>query len=276
MVKYYSSINLTHLIVGFSIILMACFVASCQKPGVWNGKQAAVCLTYDDALESHLDSVIPLLEKYQFNATFYVPASFPGFENNKPRWAEAAKAGHELGNHSLFHPCNGQLPGREWVMPENDLSTYSVKRFMEELTAENLILSELDHLEQRTFAYTCGDMEAGGESFVEEIRKEFMGARGVEGKLESIEHIDLNNIGSFVIMDHSGPEMIKLVDGAIKENSLIVFLFHGVGGDHSINVDTEAHAQLIGYLDQHKEDIWVAPLREIVGFVSNNQPPGNK
>lgn len=250
---------------------MTLSVFSCQNTGAWDGKQAAVCLSYDDALESHLNTVIPLLDSYGIKATFYVPSSFPGFESNIPRWEAAANTGHELGNHSRFHPCNGALPGREWVNPDYDLSTYTVKRFMSELIDENKILSQIDHLEQRTFAYTCGDKDAGGVSFEAEVRSTFMGARGVEGRFETIASMDLHDIGSFVMNEVTGEDMIQLVDQAIQEQALVVFLFHGIGGDHSIDVDAGEHAKLIQYLDHRREDLWIAPLKEISTLVQNHR-----
>ena len=36
-----------------------------------NGAKAAFCLTYDDGLSSHISTVVPILMKYHFKATFY-------------------------------------------------------------------------------------------------------------------------------------------------------------------------------------------------------------
>ncbi|MDP4189880.1 MAG: chitooligosaccharide deacetylase, partial [Bacteroidota bacterium] len=54
-------------------------------------------------------------------------------------------------------------------------------------------------------------------------------------------------------------------------HTLLVFLFHGVGGEHSINVSREAHSQLIHYLKQHKNEIWVAPMVEVAKYIKKNQ-----
>ncbi|MDZ7691647.1 MAG: polysaccharide deacetylase family protein [Balneolaceae bacterium] len=88
----------------------------------WNGKQAAVALTYDDALAVQLQHAVPLLDSLDLKATFYLTGYFPGFRNHIDAWKEVAVNGHELGNHTLFHPCKGG-PGREWVQPDYDLSS---------------------------------------------------------------------------------------------------------------------------------------------------------
>ncbi|MEO5581972.1 MAG: polysaccharide deacetylase family protein, partial [Saprospiraceae bacterium] len=46
-----------------------------QNTGNWNGKKCAVVLTYDDALNIHLDKVIPQLNSYNFKGTFYLIGS---------------------------------------------------------------------------------------------------------------------------------------------------------------------------------------------------------
>jgi hypothetical protein len=50
-----------------------------------------------------------------------------------------------------------------------------------------------------------------------------------------------------------------------------VIIFHGVGGEHALNVSLPAHSQLLHYLKQHEKDIWVAPLAEVAGFIKGRQ-----
>src|SRR5262245_28561218 len=97
-----------------------------QNEGPWNNKKCAVVLTYDDALNVHLDNVIPVLDSLGLKTTFYLSASFPGCKNRITEWRKVSTKGYELGNHTLFHPCIGNAPGREWVNPETDMSRYSV------------------------------------------------------------------------------------------------------------------------------------------------------
>ncbi len=70
------------------------------------GTRAAVCLTYDDGLDCHLDVAMPALEKYGLKGTFYAT----GFSSSLfTRWMSGGNGheGIEIGNHTLFHPCNG-------------------------------------------------------------------------------------------------------------------------------------------------------------------------
>lgn len=84
-----------------------------QETRVWNGKACAVSLTYDDAIQQQLDNVVPVLNSVSLKASFYLSGYFPGFINNIDCWRAAGEKGHELANHTLFHPCTGNTPGRE-------------------------------------------------------------------------------------------------------------------------------------------------------------------
>src|SRR5262245_64846761 len=93
------------------------FEMNAQDTNLWHGKTCAVSLTYDDALNVHLDNAIPILDSLGLRGTFYLSGYFPAFRERVADWKAAAAKGHELGNHTLFHPCTGKLPGREWVKP---------------------------------------------------------------------------------------------------------------------------------------------------------------
>jgi peptidoglycan-N-acetylglucosamine deacetylase len=235
----------------------------------WNGKKCAVAITYDDGLNVHLDNVIPLLDSLGLKATFYIPGFFKSFRDRNKEWAKAAAGGHELGNHTLFHPCEGKAKGREWVKSEYDLNKYSIKRISDEIIMNNTLLEILDGKKTRTFAYTCGDKKTGEDSFEDKIKEIFIAARGVQGKMQKIVDIDLYDIGSFMINGQSGSELINLVKKSLDNNYLLVFLFHGVGGEHVLNVSLEAHRELLYFLKQNEKDIWIAPLIEIAEYIKD-------
>lgn len=226
----------------------------------WHNKSAAVVLTYDDTLNVHLDKVIPALDQRGFKGTFYLTINTSKFWNRKNEWARIAENGHELGNHTLFHPCAGNRDGREWVSPDYDLSKYSVQRMVAEVALTNEILTTVDGKAERTFAYPCGDTNAGGISFIEEIQPMFAAARGVANSFSAIDNTNLANVNAFYAYNHSGKQLIELAQQAIKNKTMVVYLFHGVGGEHDSNVSEQAHTELLNYLQQHQQDIWVATM----------------
>lgn len=238
---------------------------------LWQGKQAAVVLTYDDALNVHLDNVVPELEAHGLKGTFYLSAFFDGSKNRIEDWKKAASLGHELGNHTLYHPCDASLPGRTWVSPDNDLHNYTTAQILKEIRMTNVFLESLDGQKERTFAYTCGDTATGEGSFMEKIRDDFIASRGVRGALNQIGNINLLNVDSYGINGQSGAELIQLVKDAQAENALITFLFHGVGGEHNLNVTLEAHQELLDYLEENKDQVWTTTMIEVAKHVKTHQ-----
>jgi peptidoglycan/xylan/chitin deacetylase (PgdA/CDA1 family) len=251
------------------------YTATAHDKAVWNNKKCAVCLTYDDALNVHLDNVIPLLDSLGLKGTFYISGYFPAFGERAAEWRSIAENGNELGNHTLFHPCEGKSPGREWVRPDYDLNNYTMQRLVDEIKMANILLKAIDGKTKRTFAYPCGDTKVGDSSYVGKIEDDFVAARGVEGKMQRIDEIDLYSIGAFVINGQSGDELISLVKKAMETNVLVVFLFHGVGGEHSLNVSLSAHSRLLHFLKQNERDIWVAPLIDISRYVKDYKQSKN-
>lgn len=238
-----------------------------KEPRNWNGKKCAVVLTYDDALNIHLDKVIPDLNTFNFRGTFYLIASSAVVTGRIAEWRAASKQGHELGNHTLYHPCDGRLPGRDFITKENDLSNYSVARAVQEIRTANQLLAAIDGQTARTFAYPCGDLTIGDTLYYDFLKRDFVAARGVEQGFLQAKAVDLANVNSFVENGTTAAQMIAQIEEAEKAGSFIVFLFHGVGGEHPLNVDLEEHRKLLLYLKEREQDIWVTPMVDLAKYI---------
>ncbi|PTB97068.1 hypothetical protein C9994_04610 [Marivirga lumbricoides] len=228
----------------------------------WYGKKAAVVLTYDDALEVHLDHAIPALEERGFVGTFYLSANYEGSENRIADWRRAAQRGHELGNHTLYHPCDNSDGTRTWITPENDLANYTTAQIVREVHMTNVFLKALDGKSERTFAYTCGDTETSEGSFVEAIKDQFVALRGVHGDVNRIGEMDFTSLNCYVVDNSNADQLVKWAEKAKAENALLVVLFHGVGGGHPLNIDLDKHNAFLDYLKSNEEDFWVTTLLE--------------
>lgn len=249
------------------------FITYAQNKASWNNKKCAVVLTYDDALDVDLDNAIPVLDSLGLKASFYLSGYSGTLSNRLNEWRAVAKEGHELGNHTFFHPCIGKRPGREFVSADYDLGDYSFRRIQDEIRMTNTVLKAIDGKTKRTFAYPCGDTKINDSFYLSPLKNEFVAARSTEQRMEKMGQIDLYNIGCFAINGQSGDELINLVKKAMDSNTLLVFLFHGVGGGHSLNVSLNAHSQLLHFLKQNEKDIWIAPLIDIAEYIRNNQSP---
>ena len=250
-----------------TVFICADIYSQDSKSDVWNNKKCAVVLTYDDALGVHLDNVLPLLDSLGLKATFYIPGKSETLNSRLTEWRVAANNGHELGNHTLFHPCAGLSKGREWVSSEYDLDNYTYKRLVDELRLNNTLLKAIDGRNDRTFAYPCGDKTIESINYMDSLKNEFIGARGVEKAEVLLNNIDLYNIPAYGVRNNTGDDLIELVDEALNSGYLRVFLFHGIGGGHNINVSSEEHKKLLVYLKDNEKNIWIAPLIDVVRYV---------
>ena len=246
-----------------------------QVSNTWHHKKCAVVITYDDAYDQQLDNAIPVLDSLGLKATFYITAFSNSMQTRLNDWKKIAANGHELGNHTLFHPCNGGK-GREWVSPDYDLSKYSVQRMIDETRMTNLFLRALDGKTKRTFAFTCGDMKIGDSSFINAMKDDFVAARAVRNEMHKINEIDLYNVDCYVVNGETGQQMIEWVKKAMETNSLLVILFHGVNGGNALNVSLQAHSQLLHFLKQNEKDIWIAPMIDVAEYIKNYQSGKNK
>ena len=245
--------------------------AKAQQTEQWNNKKCAVVLTYDDALNIDLDNVIPALDSLNLKGTFYLIGESAAVSKRIPEWRLAAMHGHELGNHSLTHPCDATQQGRSWVSPDRALNTFTVSRAVSEIRITNTLLQAIDGKTERTFAFPCGDTKIGEVSFYKELKNDFACARGVQQSFQHLNEVDLDDVNCFYIDGHSGEYMIDLVKKAIESHTLLVFLFHGVGGEHAINVSVKAHKQLIQFLKQHENEIWNGTMVDVAQYIRKNQ-----
>ncbi len=252
------------LFIGFSLNGYA------QFNQAWRGKKCAVVITYDDAINEHLDNAVPVLDSLGLKATFYITAFSASMQTRLNEWKNLTTKGYELGNHTLYHPCIGGA-GREWVSKDYDLNNYSVKRMVDETRMTNLFLQSLDGKTKRTFAFTCGDMKIGDSSFINGMKNDFVAARAVRNEMHKINEVDLYNVDCYVVNNHSFEQMKEWVDKSVQTNSLLVILFHGVGGGNGLNVSIDNHRKILSYIKQQEKDIMIAPMIEVAEHIKSWQ-----
>lgn len=253
-----------------TFLLLTGLVSHAQKTPQWKNKKCAVALTYDDAINIHLDKVIPALDSAGFKGTFYLTTSSDAFTKRIAEWRQVATKGHELGNHTMYHPCYGKRPGREWVRPDYDLNNYTMRRMTDEIKMTSALLEATDGKTKRTLACPCGDTKVGDSSYLFSVKEKFVAVRDGTPDANAVNGFGNVTIQWMAPAGHSGNDLIAAVKRAMEGNALLVFVFHGVGGDHSINVSAEAHRELLQFLRQNESQVWVAPFIEIAEHLKRN------
>ena len=239
--------------------------------GRWpNGAVAAVSLSYDDSLPVHLLHVAPLLEQYGLRATFYLSM----WNLAEPAaWKTVAEHGHELGNHSLFHPCRRTEANASWLAADYDLGLYSAKRFRDELALANHMLDLIDGGKPRTYGNNCTDLTIGRgaeEKPMDPILAElFVAARGnITNRPVDPAQPVFTRLGHYSGDGKTFAQMRAEIEAARAKGGWIIYMFHGVGpGTHNLFVADEEHRQLLEWLAQERASLWTAPVVEVAQYL---------
>jgi peptidoglycan/xylan/chitin deacetylase (PgdA/CDA1 family) len=236
-----------------------------------HGAKAAVNLAYDDALDSQLENVVPTLNKYHLKGTFYIPVGAATISPRMEDWRKVAKAGHELGNHSIFHQCSKGQPGRDWVTEDHDLDKVSVIQMQDQVKVANSFLKALDGKTERTYTPPCIDFNAGGKNYIDGLKSEFVAIKGgFVGVTADMKTLDPYAVGVDFPADETADRLIALVKEAAEKGTMVNFTFHGVGGDHLVT-SVKAHEELVKYLAEHKDIYWTDTFINIMKYVKTEQ-----
>jgi len=233
-----------------------------------NGAKAAVVFTYDDGLDCHLDVAVPQLDEFGFKGTFFCTGSSQSLYNRTDEWRKIADNGHELGNHTLFHPCDGNI--HEWVKPEYDLNKYTLEQIIAELQTANTLLKAIDGKTERTFGYTCSNFIAGGKDFSDDIKDMFVGAR-CDGPIpETMKNYNVYKTPSRGVQDFSAKELIDYANEAKEKGTIAIFMFHSVGGGY-LNVGDKEHRALLQYIKENEDDFYCASFLEMMKYIKSQK-----
>ena len=103
---------------------------------------------------------------------------------------------------------------------------------------------------------------------MEAARPLFLAARIGEDRIAAdVRALDPMLVPSWMVQNVSGEEMIAFVKKAVDAGGLAVFMFHGVGGGHSIDVSREAHQQLLAWLAANRQTVWTDTFRSVMTHV---------
>ncbi|HVZ99447.1 MAG TPA: polysaccharide deacetylase family protein [Caulobacterales bacterium] len=242
--------------------------AEAQPASPWpGGHRAAIALTYDDALVSQLDVAVPQLDAAGFKGTFFLMGRQIG--PNMLRWRAAAAEGHELGNHTINHPCSA---ASYQMAPQYTSESYSVPVLLTEIGVMNTYLEAIDGRSSHPFATPCGQQIVGGQNYVEALRGAGLTRYVRAASPQTQRGFDPFNVPcQFFGADSTAAQMIAYVENIRRQGGYAVLGFHGVGGDY-LAVSGEAHQALLVYLKAHP-DIWVGTFSDVMDAVAAHHGP---
>lgn len=224
----------------------------------YNNYDCALSLRFDDNLDSHVEYVVPLLNKYDFKATFMIN---PGrnFKEYQDFWEnQLPQMGHKLGNHTWHH--EGAENPEEAEFEIGEVSKLIWKLYPNE--------SKLN-----VFASGGGE-EWGGEPWekaspvYKEIVKDYYLIDLYDGQHPNI---DLNS-------DYSIKKIKDIINETISKRNYQAFSFHKIGSKslvdyarkiitgYNYTFEEEQLLEMIKYLNSKRDNIWIAPIIQILKY----------
>ena len=224
-----------------------------------DGARAAVSLTYDDGLNSQLDNVVPVLDALGLKATFFLTEE--NMEARLADWVKVAREGHEMGDHTVTHPCR--------------LKRETAGDFLNhEITPMEAFLDRNFDPGQHTYAYPCGFIALGEgpkavrrNRYLTDVSQTFLAARLVIGdpndpRRAMRDRFELHAFEPTYDRDDPAPAF-AYVDKALRQGGWAILVFHEVlprrlgEGDTSIAV----HRRILEWLV--RQPVWCAPMRDV-------------
>ena len=226
------------------------------------GATGVVSLSYDDGLTNHLEVVAPVLEVAGLRGTFYAHIMSDEFQKDQAGWRALAARGHEVGNHTVFHPCRNN-PG---IHPEFDLRRYGERRWCKEIELANWLLGQLDGQAERTFGNTCWDNWIGPDDaqicLEQLIARYFPAARGEQtGRPVDPKSFNRYNLGTASADGKTFAELQPFIEAAVRDGQWLILTLHGIGaGSHTLFMEPADHQALVDWLAANRRRIWTAPV----------------
>ena len=242
-------------------------IAAFQWP---QGKRAAVSLSFDDARPTQVDAGIPILDRHGVRATFYL--SPQNIEQRQDAWRRAAAHGHEMGNHTMTHPCTGNF---SWSRA-NALEERTLAEIEAEMMEANNVIRDLVGVQPHSFAYPCGQKYVGrGEalqSYVPVVARHFVAGRGFRD--ETVNNPSFVDLAQTMGVDSDDQEFKKLkkwVDRAVEENAWLAFASHDVGVFPRQAMQIEVLDALCRYCADPDNGIWIDTVATIGGYIQQQR-----
>ncbi len=231
------------------------------------GKRGAISLSFDDARPSQVDNGVPLLDRYHVRATFFV--SPDRLKERLEAWRRALAAGHEIGNHSMVHPCSGNFP---WAR-QKALENYTLEQMRTELTEANRRVKDVLGVTPTNFAYPCGQSFVGRgvdlKSFVPVVAEMFKVGRLWLGESPNDPAFcDMAQVLSVPTDDLDFDKLKPTIEQAMQNGQWLVLAGHDIAKSGPRQVTRlKMLEKLCQYATDPKNGVWIDTMEKVASYI---------
>jgi peptidoglycan/xylan/chitin deacetylase (PgdA/CDA1 family) len=238
------------------------------KPFVWpTGYRAAVSFSFDDARPSQIRCGLPLLQRLGVAATFFVLPAAVGADRRA--WAGVLEHGHEIGNHTLNHPCS---TGTDWG-ERHDLQSLSLADMRRELLTASDRIHKLFGVDPWVFAYPCGQTFVGRgietRSYVPLVAELFgVGRTFNDAWANSPRHCDLAQVACINSDGVSFEALRPRLERTLEDSGWLVLGGHEVGaGDEPGTTSVDALEAIVEWCREHS--VWIDTVGAVGRYIQS-------
>jgi len=256
------------------VIVLLCKCEFAQASSIlfkWpEGKKMGLSLTFNDARLSQIDKGIPLLDKYGVKGTFYVSPDL--MAQRMSGWKKAFKNGHDIGNHSMVHPCTGNF---DWAR-ERALENYTLPDMKKELVSANKLIKDSLGVNAVSFAYPCGQKFVGKgldtKSYVPVVASLFVTGRGWrdEGANDPL-FCDLSQLNGMELDGKSFEDIKKLIDVAKSKGQWLVLAGHETDNNGTQTTLLSTLEAICRYATDPANEIWIDHVQNIASYIKEQR-----
>jgi hypothetical protein len=223
---------------------------------------------------------LDLLDKCSVKATFCVLPD--GVKQRLEGWKRAVASGHEIGNHTMNHPCTVNY-GFSTRVTEN----YTLGMMAKDIDDANAEIQRLLGVTPQTFSYPCGGMFVGRgsqtESYVHLVAERFVVGLGVTEDWTTdryvpvlsnpatcdLAYVHVTSFGEMRTMDFS--RLVELVSKAVEGGRWLVFGGHEFGEQGRHVANTAVVQALCHYITDPSRGIWVDTVGRIGKYIQEER-----
>jgi len=234
---------------------------------IWpEGNRAALSLSFDDGRQSQVDAGLALLDRHKVKVTFYVVPS--AVERRLDGWKKVVASGHEIGNHSLNHPCTGNFT---WSR-QKALEDYTFEKMRDELANANRRIKELLGVTAESFAYPCGQTFVGRgvetRSYVPAVAALFSSGRTWQDETANDPGFcDLAQATGLEMDGRDFEQILPIIEKAKESGQWVVLAGHDIGSDGQQTTRIAMLEKLMSYANDPANKVWIAPVGTIAKYV---------
>ena len=184
---------------------------------VKSNSKGIVTFTFDDAVGTQYTNAVPILSKYNFSATTFIPIEWlerPGRLSIEQLREMQDVYGWDISSHTMNHVDVSQIKNVQRL----EYELVNSKQFL----VDNGFIKGAEH-----FAYPFGNFD--NDLSMDLIKDHYKTARIVRGDIETIPGADPYRLRVIYVLSYTPPELVlNRIDRAIENGDWAILVFHGI------------------------------------------------